>query len=140
MVRGWLRPAIIAGALGASVAAGLLVTHLTGQAACGVYWVGGNGNFNTASSWSTGVVPGSTDDICITQTITSNPAALLDTYTVTVNGGYSVRSLTLGGGGPSNTQTLVIPATGAGCRNRCTASHAMPPVTSSRKPALATEE
>ena len=55
------------------------------------------GNFGTAADWSTGSVPSSSDDACITAA---------GTYTVTDSATYSVHSLTLGGS--SGTQTLVL--------------------------------
>ena len=72
-------------------------------------WIGGvNSNFGTAANWSTAAVPGPGDDVCITATTTTNPPAVADTYTVILNGNFSVHSLTLGG--PNGTQTLVLPA------------------------------
>ena len=62
------------------------------------------GNFGTPGNWSTNMVPGSGDDVCITATTTTNPAAVADTYTVILNGGFSIHSLTLGG--PNGTQTV----------------------------------
>jgi hypothetical protein len=78
------------------------------EADCSRTWVGGvDSNFGTAGNWSPASVPGSSDDVCITATTTTNPAAVADTYTVIVNGNFTVQSLTLGG--PNGTQTLVIP-------------------------------
>ena len=79
------------------------------EAICGTTWIGGvNSNFGTAGNWSTGMVPGNGDDACITATTTTRPTAVADTYSVIVNGNFSVHSLTLGG--PNGTQTLVLPA------------------------------
>src|SRR5207253_9673736 len=85
----------------------LLLWPASATPACTVTWIGGvDGNFGTAGNWSTGIVPGSTDDVCINATTTTNPAAVADTYTVVLNGNFSVHSLTLGG--PNGTQTLVL--------------------------------
>src|SRR5438128_3591910 len=70
------------------------------------YWIGGNGNFSTATNWSMGAVPNSAFDACITQTTSSTPPAAADTYTVLVDGGNSVGTLQLGG--PGGTQTLQL--------------------------------
>ena len=80
------------------------------QAICGSHLDrdGVDSNFGTAGNWSTGTVPGSSTDACITATTTTSPAAVADTYTVILNGNFSVHSLTLGG--PNGTQTLVLPA------------------------------
>src|SRR5260370_30149437 len=111
-MRRWLRFAGAGGGIVALAAIGILMAGSTVQAAtCSDTWVGGNGNFNTPASWSTGVVPGIADDACITATTTTVPPATLDTYTVTLNASFSVRSLTIGG--PNGTQTLLIPGSGA---------------------------
>jgi streptogramin lyase len=74
-------------------------------------WLGTvDGNFGTAGNWSTGAVPTSADDVCITATTKTGPAAKFDTYTVLLNGTFTIHSLALGG--PNGTQTLVIPASG----------------------------
>ena len=79
------------------------------DAACTTTWVGGvDGNFGTPGNWSAKSAPGAGDDVCITATTATNPAAVADTYTVVLNNNFSVHSLTLGG--PSGTQTLVLPA------------------------------
>jgi hypothetical protein len=79
------------------------------EAACTTTWLGGvDSNFGTKGNWSTNTVPGVGDDVCITATTATNPAAVADTYTVIVNGNFAVHSLTLGG--PNGTQTLVLPA------------------------------
>lgn len=61
-----------------------------------------SGNWNTTTDWSTGLVPTSTDNACIT---------VAGTYTVTVSDSETTGTLTLGGS--SGTQTLDI-AGGAG--------------------------
>src|SRR2546426_4095059 len=101
-MRRGVRLGIVGGAVVALVATGIVVTRSTGQAAaCADSWNGGSGDFNTPTSWSTGAVPTSTDDACITAA---------GTYTVTLNGSVSIRSLSLGGA--SGTQTLVLAANG----------------------------
>src|SRR5260370_39000209 len=107
-MRRWLRFAVAGGGIVALAAIGILMARSTVQAAtCSDTWVGGNGNFNTPASWSTGVVPGIADDACITAPPTTVPPATLDTYTVTLNPSVSVRSLTIAG--PNGTQTLLSP-------------------------------
>jgi uncharacterized protein DUF11 len=69
---------------------------LTSSAGC-VSWAGGDGNWTDAAKWSTGVVPTASDDVCITAP---------STYTVTLAGSRSVRSLNLGGA--AGTQTLAV--------------------------------
>jgi len=70
---------------------------------CGTSWVGPvSGSWNDASLWSAGV-PTGTSDACIT---------VAGTYTVTIAGGVSARTLTLGGA--SGTQTLLVQAGGSG--------------------------
>ncbi len=69
-------------------------------AACDSWTNAAGGSWATASNWSTGVVPSTSDDVCIT---------LPGTYTVTLApyssaGGDIVASLTIGGG--AGTQTL----------------------------------
>ncbi|MFI5366175.1 MAG: beta strand repeat-containing protein [Candidatus Binatia bacterium] len=79
------------------------------QASCSSIWIGGvDGNFGTAGNWSTLTVPGDGDDVCITATTATNPPAVADTYTVMLDGNFSIHSLTLGGS--NGTQTLVVPA------------------------------
>ena len=58
-----------------------------------------SGAWNTPADWSTGVVPSSSDEACIT-----TPG----TYTVTLTGSISVKSLTLGATSGSAKQTLLI--------------------------------
>jgi fibronectin-binding autotransporter adhesin len=69
-------------------------------AACDSWTNASGGSWATASNWSTGAVPSTTDDVCIT---------LPGTYTVVLApyssaGGDSIASLTIGGG--EGTQTL----------------------------------
>jgi len=64
-----------------------------------------SGNWDTATNWSTGVVPGSSDVACIT---------IAGTYTVTyqpASGTETVDSLVLGSGTPSNQETLSVQGT-----------------------------
>jgi fibronectin-binding autotransporter adhesin len=63
-------------------------------------WLGGSGSFNVDANWSSGGPSGSCD-VSITA-----PGS----YTVTMNGGASMKSLTLGGAG--STPTLIISAEG----------------------------
>jgi hypothetical protein len=108
--RRWIWRAVLGCAIGGLAATGLLATqHGTQAAACTETWVGGvDTNFSTAGNWSPAVVPGATDDVCITATTSTIPKAAADTYTVTLNGSFSIRSLTLGA--PNGTQTLLLPA------------------------------
>ena len=48
----------------------IILTSLVSATAATVTWVGGNGDWNTAANWSTGVVPGASDDV----TIAAGPA------------------------------------------------------------------
>ncbi len=52
-------------------------------------WLGGNGDWNTADSWSPSGVPGASDDAAIDAS---------GTYTVTVSQANSVDNLTIGSG------------------------------------------
>src|SRR4051812_46131409 len=61
-----------------------------------------NGSWFDASKWSTGHVPDSTVNVCIT---------VAGTYTVTARNDVSVKTLTMGG--PSGQQTLAM--LGLGC-------------------------
>jgi len=108
----WIWQTVFGGAIVALGAAALVaIPHATLAASCTDTWIGGvDGNFGTAGNWSLGVVPGSSDDTCITATTTTIPAATADTYTVMLNGTFTLHSLTLGG--PNGTQTVVIPASG----------------------------
>ena len=103
-----LKPAVGFCLVAFLVATGLLLLWpASATPTCTVTWIGGvDGNFGTAGNWSTGTVPGSGDDVCINATTTTSPAAVADTYTVVLNGNFSVHSLTLGG--PTGTQTLVV--------------------------------
>ena len=109
-MRRWIWRAGLGCGIGGLIAVGLLATpHGTAAAACSETWVGGvDTNFSTAGNWLPAVVPGAADDACITATTTTMPRAAADTYTVVVNGGRAVRSLTIGG--PNGTQTVLIPS------------------------------
>ncbi len=110
--RRWIWRAILGFGIAGFVAAGLLTTpHGTLAAACTDTWVGGSGNFSAAASWSKLAVPTSADDACITATTITIPPAAADVYQVTLDAGFSVHSLTIGG--PNGTQTLLIPSNGA---------------------------
>src|SRR2546426_8112669 len=113
VLRRWVRLAIVGAAILVLVAAGNLLTRSTVQAViCTDIWLGGVDNdFGTAGNWSTGAVPTSVDDVCITATKITNPPAKADTYVVVLNASFSIRSLTIGG--PNGTQTLLVPASGA---------------------------
>ncbi len=64
---------------------------LISQAQTAVSWNGGNGNWNTASDWSTGVVPNNGSGKTYNVTISNGEAE-----TVTLNLGVTVSDLTLG--------------------------------------------
>ncbi len=83
-----------------------LHTGAARAAGCTDTWIGGSGTFGTASDWSTGAVPGSGDDVCITATTTTTPHASADNYSVSVDNNYTIHSLTIGG--PNGIQTLVL--------------------------------
>ena len=76
-----------------------LLAALTGllMALCTDSWKGGSGQWSNAGKWSTGAVPGTSDNVCITKH---------GTYTVTLTGLVSVNSLTLGS--TSGSQTLLV--------------------------------
>ncbi len=87
----------LAGPLATQAAARL---NLQSGSTCDDSWATGvSGTWSTAADWSTGKVPSSTQNACITAS---------GTYTVTLNGGQSVGALTLGDGGSSGTQTLDV--------------------------------
>ncbi|TAK36654.1 MAG: HYR domain-containing protein [Chloroflexota bacterium] len=71
---------------------------------CTTSWINASGgSWLTGSNWSTGLVPGTSDDVCIIQD---------GTYTVTAYGAaVTVKSLTIGGA--TGTQRLKIGSTGA---------------------------
>src|SRR5437588_10404251 len=91
-------------ALAAALLAGLawmpVAAHASG---CTDSWSAkGSGSWFTAANWSTGKVPTSTDEVCITENGTAS-------YTVELketSGSVEVKSLTLGGS--ENTQTLAV--------------------------------
>ena len=85
-----------ASTLGVGVSSVLLPIPRAVAVTCTDSWTNtSGGNFGTPGNWSTGSVPSSSDDACITAA---------GTYTVTDSATYSVHSLTLGGS--SGTQTL----------------------------------
>jgi hypothetical protein len=91
----------------AVVMCGALSVSVASAAACTDSWTGtaGDGLWNTATNWSTGVIPQSSDDVCL--------PALGKSYTVTLSpsgggGGYTVKSLTVGTASGSTTETLDI--------------------------------
>ncbi len=90
-------------ALPAFAAAGLTgVPAAVATPVCSVSWTGagGDGDWNTASNWSTSAVPVAADDVCITAD---------GTYTVTLDPGLTaIHSLTLGGS--TGVQTLAVQA------------------------------
>src|ERR1700674_452209 len=89
-----------------AILAGLtFVRFLVGQAsgAGNDHWLGGTGNWNDGTKWSTGSPPAAGDDVFI-------DAA--GTYTVTFNGVISVHSVILGNT-TSGTQTLAVQGTGS---------------------------
>src|SRR5438876_7250387 len=96
------------GLLGLVVGASLALANASGASAatpCTDSWIGGDGNWFVPTNWSSGVVPGPTDAVCITAA---------GNYTVTVPGGPSdsphgnAFADTLQLGGASGTQKLVI--------------------------------
>lgn len=84
---------------------GAVQAAVQSHVACTDSWKGGTGSWLTGANWSTGVVPGSTDNVCITAS---------GTYTVTLqNGDIPVASLQLGGSSGTQTLDLVSNATSA---------------------------
>ena len=106
--RGSPRRAVV-GALAAVVAMcaaalALLSPGLAGAAGCTISWNGGSGSWNVASGWTSAAtggpaLPNKSDDVCITAA---------GTYTVSLFGAVTVKSLTLGAGANSGTQTLWV--------------------------------
>ena len=76
--------------------------------ACTDTWIGGDGQWGAASSWSAGHVPGPSDDVCITATTRTTPSAAADTYTVGLGGEGTHHVHSLQVGGPNGNQGLVI--------------------------------
>ena len=76
-----------------------LLTLAQIQAATVVWINPGSGNWNDTNNWAPNQVPGSGDEVIITNS---------GTYAVTVNVSVTLANLTLGG--LSGTQTLVIPS------------------------------
>ncbi len=94
----------LAGALGALAAAAGSASAVGPP--CTVTWAGPvNGFWSDASRWSTGVVPGELDDVCINQA---------GTYGVSLSGQVSVRSLDVGG--PTGDQRLTVVGAAGGSR------------------------
>ena len=75
-------------AIASSSLAGEAVTSLP----CTISWTNPvSGEWTDATKWSTGVIPGAADDVCIT---------IAGNYTVAMQGSRSVNALTVGAGGP----------------------------------------
>ena len=101
------RPALLALAavfvLGAFAAAFLGGTRHADAAVCTKSWAAAaSGSWDVGANWSGGTVPAGGDDVCID---------VAGTYTVTLNGGHSVHSVTVGHA-TTGTQTLSIEGTG----------------------------
>ncbi len=95
-----LSPARFAAILGAVISAVLLSAPGALAASCSDSWLNpASGSWTTATNWSTGVVPTSSDDVCI---------QVAGTYTVTLPASASVHSLTLGNTSGTGTQTLLV--------------------------------
>ena len=96
--------------LAAALVAWLVAMSASASAAgCSDSWTSASGGLWTdAANWSAGV-PSSSSDVCIT---------LAGTYTVTLEGGQNVNSLTLGGA--SGTQTLGVVGTSGSSEARLT--------------------
>lgn len=75
----------------------LVAGHWTPALGATVSWIGGDGDWNTATSWSPNQVPGPADTVLITAS---------GTYTVTLNANAQVATLVLGGA--SGNQSLTI--------------------------------
>ena len=58
-----------------------------------INWIGGNGNWSTAANWSTGTVPGSSDDAVI---------AAAGGYTVSITASTNVGSIAIDDSGAGN--------------------------------------
>jgi hypothetical protein len=107
MPRAYRRIGFLVASLPVAAALGLWChTEAARAAGCSDTWIGGSATFGTASDWSTGAVPGSSDDVCITATTATTPHASADTYSVSIDNDYTIHSLTIGG--PNGTQTLVL--------------------------------
>ncbi len=89
----------------AEVMLSVVVASMSGVAAvagqtCTVTWNNpSGGSWSTATNWTPNVVPGATDDVCI---------SLDAAYTVTANGTVSVNTLRVGDSANASVQTLLI--------------------------------
>jgi hypothetical protein len=93
-----MRIRLVSAWLAAAALAAMAFAAQSRAAACDVSWASAvSGNWTDATKWSTGIVPTSTQNVCIT---------VSGTYTVKLTGPVTVASLTLGGG--SNGQTLAV--------------------------------
>lgn len=90
---------VLLGLVGAAAALALLWAPAAEAATCSVHWTNSvDGAWTDAANWSTAVVPGPADDVCID---------IAGTYEVTLTGSASVRSLTVGGGAGAQTLALL---------------------------------
>jgi hypothetical protein len=86
------------GAIGIGASNATAAVHPTPAPVCTDTWkTAASGSWSVATNWSTGVVPKSSANVCIT---------VAGTYTVTLTGSESANTLTLGGG--SGTQTVDV--------------------------------
>jgi len=90
VLRRWVLLPVTTGALGAGVAVAAVPGHASGQTVGCDTWIAADGNFSTPTNWSSGAVPTSADDACITD------AGVTSTYTVILDSDASVHSLTIG--------------------------------------------
>jgi hypothetical protein len=93
--------------------ASLAVLVSNAEAACTDSWkLSVSGDWGTASNWSTGQVPVSTDDVCITipgtYTVTLAPYVFVQSMISTPMAGDMVHSLTIGATEEPGVQTLVV--------------------------------
>ena len=89
---------IAGGAIGIGSSNAVAAVHPTPAPVCTDSWTtAASGLWSVATNWSTGVVPKSSANVCIT---------VAGTYTVTLTGSESANTLTLGGG--SGTQTVDV--------------------------------
>ena len=93
--------ASVAGVAAIVVAVLALSPGPAGALGCTDSWhVAASGSWNTPADWSTGVVPASTDNVCL--------PALASSYTVTLNTSVSVNSITIGATSGATNQTLSV--------------------------------